>query len=64
MKKFLKQIRLAKTIGFSSYLRYKLAKPGAELKVEISRKKIFIRKGTPDLGVAISSFSGEFDIVK
>ena len=64
MKKFLKQIRLAKTIGFSSYLRYKLAKPGAELKVEISRKKIFIRKGTPDLGVAISCFSGEFDIVK
>jgi len=64
MKNFLKQIRLAKKIGFSSYLQYRLAKPGAQLKVEISRKKIFIRKGTPDLGVAISCFSGEFDIVK
>ena len=64
MKNFLKQIRLAKKIGFSSYLQYRLAKPGAELKVEISSKQIFIRKGTPDLGVAISCFSGEFDIVK
>ena len=60
MKSFLKQIRLAKKIGFSSFLQYKFAKPGAELKVKISSQQIFIRKGTPDLGVAITCFSGEF----
>ena len=64
MKKFLKHIRLANKIGFSSYLQYLLAKPGAEIKLEILRKKIFIRKGTPDLGVAMSCFSGEFDVLK
>ena len=64
MKSFLKQIRLAKKIGFSSFLQYKFAKPGAEIKVKISSQQIFIRKGTPDLGVAITCFSGEFDIVK
>ena len=64
MKNFLKQIRLVKKIGFSSYLQYFLAKPGAEIKVKILRKEIFVRKGAPDLSVAISCFSGEFDIVK
>ena len=64
MKNFLKQIRLVKKIGFSSYLKYILAKQGAEIKVKILRKKIFVRKGTPDLSVAISCFTGEFDIVK
>ena len=64
MKNFLKQIRLVKKIGFSSYLQYILAKQGAEIKVKILRKEIFVRKGTPDLSVAISCFSGEFDIVK
>ena len=64
MKNFLKQIRLVKKIGFSSYLQYILAKQGAEIKVKILRKEILVRKGTPDLSVAISCFSGEFDIIK
>ena len=64
MKNFLKQIRLVKKIGFSSYLQYFLAKSGAEIKVKILRKEIFVRKGAPDLSAAISCFSGEFDIVK
>jgi len=64
MKNFLKQIQLVKKIGFSSYLQYILAKQGAEIKVKILRKEIFVRKGTPDLSVAISCFSGEFDIIK
>ena len=61
MKNFLKQIRLVKKIGFSSYLQYILAKQGAEIKVKILRKEIFVRKGTPDLGVAINCFSSQIE---
>ena len=61
---FFKQIKLAKKIGFSFYLQYFFAKPGSEIKFEFLGKKVFIRKGSYDLDVAMSCFSGEFDIVK
>ncbi len=65
LKNFIsKHRRVIRRTGFKSYLEYLLAKKGELIEVTINQKKIFIRKGTPDLEVALSCLRGEFDVLK
>lgn len=52
---------LGKKIGWKGYLKYKSAKKGALVPVHIMGHDIVIRKGTPDLTVALSCLDGEFE---
>ena len=68
MNKFVKltyhQLRFLTKIGFSAYVKYSLASSGSELKVTIADNPVTIRKGTPDLKVAVSCLTGEFEILR
>ncbi|WP_308909865.1 FkbM family methyltransferase [Pseudokordiimonas caeni] len=47
-------------ISLKGYLRYKFARDGAEVRLTALGRPIVVRKGTPDLQVAMSCLSGEF----
>lgn len=50
-------------IGLFPAIRYQL--PGSKLRsVKIDSVSVWIRKGTPDLSVAVTSLKGEFDILR
>lgn len=55
---------LINIIGVSSYLKYYFTSKGKLVKISINRHLVTVRKGTPDLGVAVSCLDGEFDILK
>jgi len=66
IKRFLKspfyQIRMLNKIGIQNYLRYRSARKGECILLKLKNNLIYVRKGTPDLGVAISCLiDGEFD---
>ena len=56
-----RQVGLLVRVGIVNYLRYRLTAKGNTLKIRFMGKDILIRKGTPDLGVALMSLDGEFD---
>jgi len=56
--------KLSKRLNFFDLVKLLFTKNRKEIIVRLSGKKIKIRKGSPDLAVAISCFSGEFDILK
>jgi FkbM family methyltransferase len=72
MRKILKKIffwfKKVQRIGFYHYLKYDLkyifSLNGKRIKILIGGHQIIIRKGTPDLDVAISCFDGEFEILR
>lgn len=51
-------------IGLFPFFRYSLASNNSIVQLKIEKRKVFVRKGTPDLRVAIESLFGEFDILK
>lgn len=61
---FYSQFVLVDKIGLYSYLRYRFALNGTKLKINIANHPITVRKGSPDLGVAISCLNGEFEILR
>lgn len=68
MKTFLKAIyrhlRILQRVGLASYLRYQVTSKGALVTIPIAGHDIRVRRGTPDLSVALSCLHGEFDLVK
>lgn len=62
--KICRQLRLISQIGISNYLKYRLSPNGQHLKIVIKGHNITVRKGTPDLGIAISCLCGEFDVLR
>lgn len=59
-----RNVRLLNFIGLNQYRRYQFTPKGAKVSLSILGKTVTVRKGTPDLSVAISCFSGEFDVLK
>lgn len=59
----LKQIFLKK-ISLFDFLKYKVARHDSEVNITISDVSLVIRKGTPDLMVALSCLTGEFDLLQ
>ena len=58
------QLRLLKKIGAMNYLRYRRARLGERISMTLKNNLVCIRKGTGDLGVAISCLiDGEFDAI-
>lgn len=55
---------MAKNISVGSHLGLLLKRSGSICDVKIRGVRIKIRKGTPDLAVAVSAFMGEFDILR
>ena len=68
MKKLLiqvyQQLKILNRVGFLFYLKYLFKKRGSKLNLIIDDYEIIIRKGSPDLDVAVSSLYGEYDILK
>lgn len=56
------QIRLSKTLGLRHYASYRL-NTNHVVPLRINEKEIWVRKGTPDLLVAVSCLSGEFHML-
>ena len=52
---------LCRKIGVLQYFHFFFGKRGTELKLKIVDTEIFVRRKTPDLEVALSCLSGEFD---
>jgi len=55
--------RAAWHLGWSKSLQYFFSPSGSHVKITIDGVQIFVRKGTPDLEVALSCLTGEFDIL-
>lgn len=68
MKKFIsfsfRQLRLIKFIGFYQYTKYIFNFSGSLIEVLINNINIYVRRGTPDLNVAISCLHGEFEALR
>ena len=60
----LMQLRYITIFSFADYLHYRFAPKGSTVKLCIHGHNITVRKGTPDLGVAISCLSGEFESLR
>lgn len=58
---FGRAVRQIRAIGLRSYLRFLFARPGTVVAVPIGGRDIWLRKGTPDLRVAVSCLGGEFE---
>ena len=57
-----KDIRVWRAVGSVQFLRYLVARKGSILRMFIHGDVILIRKGSPDLRVAVTSLNGEFDL--
>ena len=62
--KIYRQLRLIHELGIFNYSKYRSAPKGKLIKIVIKGHTITVRKGTPDLGVAVSCLSGEFEILR
>jgi FkbM family methyltransferase len=64
LNKICRQINILNVIGWSSYLIYRLSGSGVEIFVKINGMPVIVRKGTRDLSIAISSLTGEFELLR
>lgn len=68
MKKFVIKLfwlaRLVDKIGILAFFRYCFSLNGTQVQLVISGHEICVRKGSRDLGVAVSCFFGEFEAVR
>lgn len=62
--KFYFILKLTQKIGYGQVVKYILAKKSEKIYLTIKDKIILIRKGTPDLNVALDCLEGEFDLLK
>lgn len=58
------QLRLIHELGVSNYFKYRSTRKGKVVKLVIKGHAVAVRRGTPDLGVAISCLNGEFEILR
>lgn len=63
-RKFATHWKLLKVLEIRDAIKYSCAMPGKVVLLNILGEQIHVRKSTPDLSVAISCLSGEFDIIK
>jgi len=61
---FRKLDTIRRHLDFSTCLKYWLANLGTNVRVEISGVKLIVRRGTPDLAVAIHCLNGEFEVLR
>lgn len=59
-----RMFRLIHVLGVASYLKYKSTPKGKLVTLVIKGHTVAVRKGTPDLSVAISCLNGEFEILR
>lgn len=59
-----RQLALKRRLGWGAYLRWRFSAKGARVEIILEGHKIFVRKGTPDLGIAISCLTGEFEALR
>lgn len=60
-----RQLRFMGAIGCRDYLRYRMASRGTRVPITINNIHIHVRKGTPDLDVAICCLAeGEFECLR
>lgn len=69
MQNLYNQLRLLKylVLGFidiNSYFKYQTTLKGKASLIKVNGRKVHVRKGTPDLRVAVSCFTGEFDCLR
>ena len=57
-------LNLIQQIGIYQLFKYLFTPNGGKLSLLIKGNRIYIRKGTPDLNVAISCFYGEYEILR
>ncbi|WP_050929793.1 FkbM family methyltransferase [Aestuariivita boseongensis] len=62
--KFKRSLRCLRHVGLRQYLRYLCTRRGKTLPLWIGETEVCVRRGTPDLTVAITSLNGEFDLLK
>lgn len=55
------QALLLTRLGLWHYTRYRLTKKMKPVLLRVGGTKIYVRRGTPDLAVAMDSLGGEFD---
>ena len=57
-------LSLIHVLGVANYFKYKSTSKGKLVKLVIKGHTVAVRKGTPDLGVAVSCLDGEFEILR
>ena len=62
--KFYRQLKLIHVLGVVNYFKYRSTPKGKVVKLTIKGHTVAVRKGTPDLGVAVSCLNGEFEILR
>tara|TARA_B100000989_G_scaffold72938_3_gene51242 strand:- start:3121 stop:3876 length:756 start_codon:yes stop_codon:yes gene_type:complete len=62
--KIYRQLKLIHEIGISNYFKYRLTPHQKRVKIVVKGHSINVRKGTPDLSVAVSCLCGEFEILR
>lgn len=62
--KISRQIDLLRQMGLGSFVTYRLARRGSQVRITLTGQELTIRKGTTDLKVAMECLSGEFDIIR
>lgn len=64
MPSLINQIKLIRTIGVWGYTKYRLAPDGNSVQLKVAGRKVTVRKGSPDLTVAITCLvESEFNFV-
>ena len=59
-----KELGLIHVLGVANYFKYQSTSKGKLIKLVIKGHTVALRKGTPDLRVAISCLTGEFEILR
>jgi len=58
------QVQLLNKIGRQNFMDYQNAQQGELVELKIDGSRVFVRKGTPDLRVAVSCLTGEFEVLR
>jgi FkbM family methyltransferase len=64
LKIFCRQLNILNAVGYSNYFKWRIMRSGTEVAVTINGKRVVVRKGTRDLSIAISSLTGEFELLR
>ena len=62
--KVYRTLRLINVLGVENYFKYQSTSKGKVVKLVIKGHTVAIRKGTPDLPIAVSCLNGEFEILR
>lgn len=60
----IRQVQFFKRVGASNYFAYRMAPKGTPVKLPVAGSDVWVRKGTPDMEVATSCLSGEFESLR